>query len=244
MMAAATQPLPHWHALAPHVKHLIIAGLVIALVWVGIVRGQDLWIRLKTLDLQKSDQALQEARASLLSAQSQRAEADQRWAQLVSEVQKQNSALSRQVRDRDAALRASQNTLQNATPSDVLARLQAASGLGSSDASLTSGGLSLSDSGARRVTGQLETEVVEKADLADTQKQLAGVESELGGANTVIESLRKESASKDVVLAKQVEECKAEVSLVKAKARKKNFITSTVTYIGGIISGVLLGRRM
>src|SRR5215470_10770924 len=86
---AASSP-PHWHVLTPHIKHLIIAGLLIALVWVGIVRGQDLWIRLKTLDLQKSDQALQEARASLLSAQSQRAEADQKWAQLVADVQKQN----------------------------------------------------------------------------------------------------------------------------------------------------------
>src|SRR5262249_28707705 len=127
--APALVPLPSWAHLSTHVKHVIIAIAAVVLLWIVVVRGEDLWIRLKTLDAQKTQAQLAQAQDALKQAASDRQAADERYRATVSQVLAANRDLAQQMANRDKALADGLKTLQNTPPTALAARLSDGLGL-------------------------------------------------------------------------------------------------------------------
>src|SRR5215467_590754 len=99
----------HWSA---HIKHIVVAVIVAAVLWFAIFKFTSVWEEIAKSRQTQAEQALKTAQDQLKQMSADRAASDQKYADTVGQVLRQNAALAQQVTARDHALQVSQQALQ------------------------------------------------------------------------------------------------------------------------------------
>jgi hypothetical protein len=219
--------------MTPHVKHLIIAGLVVASV-LGIT-----WKVIASQDQQAHDKVvlaehqLQLDQSAQKAAETQAQTDSKAYQALKQQMDVQNAALNGQI----ALLRASLSDRQArdaALPVPELGeRLSELVGAVPGDVKALPDGLSLTTAASRKTVQMLEEVPVSREVIANDEKiltntklELASVQTALTSSETALNACKTTAVSADLA-------CKAQISQEKAKGRKRNIIIAIVAAIFG-----------
>lgn len=230
-------PPPHWHALTPHIKHVVIALVAGVVLYLVVFKAASVWQEVAKARQTQADVQLKAAQAALAVAAQDRQASEARYQATVAQVLASNASLARQIAQRDQTLKDNQTVIQSTPTAGLALRLQGDISLPAAGVRADGDSLVLGHPEAISVVEAVEAGQTAAADLQDTRGQLAGVQSELTGAQAVIASLTKEAVDSKVVLADSQKACDARVAAVKATQRKHSLIYSVVSFVAGVVLG-------
>lgn len=225
-----------WTWLTSHLLLLLVAASLV-LGFVYFVEGE----------ISKRDASNDARWKTILSAQTQQTQAIQtqltqdeiQWQQVQKQLLAQNSQLTQTIAN------ISQQTQKEVQSDKSLDATQAAARL-SQQTGATSGEVSVQNSNvvidlpiARVIAGDLDTLVGTQAILSNTQKELSNETTLYTNAEAQVTEQNQLVAAQQVQLVDEQKACKAQVSAVKAAARKSKLKWFGVGYVLGFISGAV-----
>jgi len=150
-------------------------------------------------------------------------------------------ALSTAMAQRNTALAQQQTVIKTAPLPQVAATWQTAIG-GQGDIVSSTSGLTIDDSGARRTVDMLLALPVAQANLADETKIAQAGQLTISADGSVITAQTNQIAVLNKELTDSAAQCKAEITVVKAEARKSKFRFFKLGFITGFLTGAYVGH--
>ncbi len=162
----------------------------------------------------------------------------------ISALTQQNSQLAAAVATRNAAL-GKQQTADKALPLSGLAlRWASIAGVPPSDITASATGIAITDSGARQTVLELEKVPVLTANLADETVTAGNRQTQINKANDLIDHLGIQVTGLQTQIVDQDKACKAEVTAVKADARKGKVRWFKAGVVVGFVAGLFAGKKL
>lgn len=150
----------------------------------------------------------------------QRKEDAQQYQQTMQAMQQQIAALNIAIVTRNAQVIDQQHKNNISPLPEVAARMKNLAGLDDSEIQVSASGVSVSESGVRKTTNQLEEVPVLRANLSDTQQIADNRQKEIDKADTLIGSLNTQVDGLKLETQKQENACKDQVADIKKQARR------------------------
>jgi len=226
-----------------HERLLIVAMVLLAGSWGTNHLLNNLASKAETR-AQIAEQALvlQKATDAQLAAQSAQVQAQ--YQAMVTQLTAQNQSLAKAVAERSAGLQQQQGNDSKLPLSALATRLESLGNAPAGSVSNTATTVILTQPGAIAVTQTLEEVPVLQANLKDTQQLADNSSKELAQSNLVIGSLNTQVAGL-VLQGKDADAaCKAEITAVKADARKSKIKWFKFGFITGFLTGAYVEHAL
>lgn len=161
---------------------------------------------------------------------------------IIDTVTRQNAALANAISSRTTALKAQQEVEKTLPLPQIAERWKNLSNLQDSEITQTATGLEVTDTAARKTVMDLEQVPVLQANLRDQQAISDGLKKEVDKADTLVVSLESQVTGLNSQIEKQDVNCKAQISAVKAEARKskRNWFLRGVAIGAGIVGAIVI----
>ena len=231
-----------WAWLKAH-ERVVMLAMVLALSAFGISKYYD-------VSAARADAKVATAEATLVSQEKQNALLAANSAQVLAQYQAmvttltaQNAALTAAISQRNKTLTQAQTVVKTAPLPDVAKTWQAAIG-GENDIISSINGLVVDDAGSRRTVDMLLALPVVQANLADETKMYEGAIAAGQQAQTVITTQSNQIAGLSLQITDADKQCKAEVTAVKAEARKSKINWFKWGFITGFLTGAYVGHAL
>lgn len=155
---------------------------------------------------------------------------------IVAQLSAQNAALASAMQNRTVVLQQQQATDRTLPLPDLGNRWTALAGLAPGDLTASPTGITVTDTGARQTVETLEQVPVLTANLKDETTIADNRQTELTKANTLISGLNNQVDGLHTTISDEEKSCKAQVTAVKAEARKdkKNWFLRGLAIGAGI----------
>ncbi len=162
----------------------------------------------------------------------------------ISALTQQNSQLANAVAARNGAL-SKQQASDKALPLSGLAlRWASVAGVAPSELTASTTGITISDSGARQTVLELEKVPVLTANLNDATATVASQQDALAKGRDLIADYGTQVSGLHTQIMDQDKACKAEVTAVKADARKGKVRWFKAGVVVGFVAGLFVGKKL
>lgn len=222
-------------------RHERLIIIVLALVFLGWIGSK--WIdHSATVDKQKAVVAQQELadqkdKDSQLAAQVKQSTTE--YQQLVTQLAQQNQQLAANITQRNTALIVQQASDQKLTNPQVATRWQqVAPNVAPNAVTPTATGVEVTQQGARDTVAALEQIPVLQKDLKDSQQEFTNQQQELDKSNQLVSQLNLQVTGLGTQITDGQKACKAEITSVKADARKGKMKWFKIGFVTGFVSGL------
>jgi len=224
-----------------HERLLIVALVLLAGSW-GYSRYADNAAAKSEARATVAEQTLASQKAQDAQNQAQIVQLTQQYQQLTQVLAQQNASLAASVASRQTAQVAQQAKDAHLPPSDLATRLQTMGNASVGEVTVTPTGLALTEQAAVSVTETLEAIPVLQADLRDTQITLQTSEATVAKANDLTAEQAKQITGLNLTAKDADVVCKAQITAVKAEARKGKIKWFKIGFVTGFVSGLWAGH--
>lgn len=218
--------------------HIILLVFVVGLAFGGVYFVENLISKHDAANSAKYEQILAAQTLNTQTLQKQLSTDEANWAQVEAQLLAQNAQLTKEVSQRNQAVTVQVQKDATLSASDSALRIALQTHAGAGEVTAQGDNIILDLHITRAVVSDLDQLPVVQANLADTQKQLANeTEIAVATANQNAEE-QKLIVAEEAQLADQKKSYDAQITTLKANARRGKLKWFGIGYIAGFVSGV------
>lgn len=224
-----------------HERILIVLMVLLAGAW-GFSKFADLSASKAEARATVAEQALAAQKVSDAQNAATVAQVTQQYAVIVQSLQAQNASLAAAVASRQTALVAQQKTDATLPLADLSNRLKTLGNAPDGSISPEANSVNITQGGAVAVVQTLETIPALTANLKDTTDALQATRTAETKADELITDQTKQISNLNLTLVDQTKMCTAQISEVKAQARKSKIKFFKLGFVTGFVAGLWAGH--